>query len=303
MKFELNLQNRNVSDDVLIKDLQRVARELNKKSIIRDEYSKHGQYHADTICRRFKTWKNAIERAGLEKHVHSRIILESALLEDLRMVANKLKKQSVTRDEYELHGNHTSKTYESRFKTWNNALERAGLQKNLERNISKEALFGNLEEIWIRLGRQPKSTEMHRPLSKYSNWVYCNKFHSWNNALKEFIEYVNTDTLRVSPPLVVAITNNGDTNKGKRTESRNQSHQLPIKSSAHKTKKEISLRLRFLVMRRDNFKCQNCGRSPAKNPEIELHIDHIIPYSKGGETVQENLQTLCSNCNIGKSNL
>ncbi len=39
--------------------------------------------------------------------------------------------------------------------------------------------------------------------------------------------------------------------------------------------------------------------------EIEdySHIDHIKPWSKGGETVLENLQTLCATCNLGKSNI
>ena len=128
MKFELNIQQRNISNDVLIKDLQQVAEKLNKKSITQDEYSLHGQYNSCTIVRRFKTWKNAIESAGLEKHIHSRIIPENMLLEDLRKVASKLQKHSVTREEYELHGSYTSKTYESHFKTWNNALEKAGLQ-------------------------------------------------------------------------------------------------------------------------------------------------------------------------------
>lgn len=59
-------------------------------------------------------------------------------------------------------------------------------------------------------------------------------------------------------------------------------------------------KLRYQVLKRDNFKCCACGASPAKDPSIELHIDHIIPFSKGGETTLENLQTLCSRCNIGK---
>lgn len=70
----------------------------------------------------------------------------------------------------------------------------------------------------------------------------------------------------------------------------------------HKTKRDVSLQLRFAVLKRDNFKCCACGASPAKNPSVELHIDHIIPWSKGGETELSNLQTLCSICNLGKSN-
>ncbi|MBE7045064.1 MAG: HNH endonuclease [Ruminococcaceae bacterium] len=70
-----------------------------------------------------------------------------------------------------------------------------------------------------------------------------------------------------------------------------------------KSSRKISDKLRYQVLKRDNFKCCACGASPAKDPSIELHIDHVIPYSKGGETIIDNLQTLCSKCNLGKSNL
>ena len=68
-----------------------------------------------------------------------------------------------------------------------------------------------------------------------------------------------------------------------------------------KAGRRISDKLRYQVLKRDNFKCCICGASPAKDPSIELHIDHITPWSKGGESVLDNLQTLCSRCNIGKS--
>ena len=74
-------------------------------------------------------------------------------------------------------------------------------------------------------------------------------------------------------------------------------------SCHHITNRDVNLRLRFKVLQRDNFKCCICGASPAKNSDVELHVDHIIPWSKGGETVIENLQTLCSKCNLGKSDL
>ena len=53
---------------------------------------------------------------------------------------------------------------------------------------------------------------------------------------------------------------------------------------------------------RDGFACKSCGRSPSKELGTELHIDHIIPWSKGGETVETNLQTKCQQCNLGKGN-
>jgi 5-methylcytosine-specific restriction endonuclease McrA len=34
-----------------------------------------------------------------------------------------------------------------------------------------------------------------------------------------------------------------------------------------------------------------------------LHVDHIKPWSHGGETIEDNLQTLCATCNLGKSNV
>lgn len=76
-----------------------------------------------------------------------------------------------------------------------------------------------------------------------------------------------------------------------------------VSVSKHRTSRNINTRLRFKVLSRDNFKCCFCGASPAKNPSVELHVDHIIPWSKGGETVIDNLQTLCSKCNLGKSDL
>lgn len=64
-----------------------------------------------------------------------------------------------------------------------------------------------------------------------------------------------------------------------------------------------STRLRFEILARDKFTCRFCGASPTKDPTVTLHIDHIVPWSKGGETSLDNLQTLCSKCNLGKSDL
>ena len=46
--------------------------------------------------------------------------------------------------------------------------------------------------------------------------------------------------------------------------------------------------------------CQICGKYMPDG--VGLHIDHIVPVSKGGKTVPSNLQVLCSKCNGSKSN-
>ena len=58
-------------------------------------------------------------------------------------------------------------------------------------------------------------------------------------------------------------------------------------------------RLRFAVLRRDNFTCQYCGRSVQTG--VELTIDHLTPLSLGGSYEPSNLVTACQECNQGKA--
>lgn len=57
---------------------------------------------------------------------------------------------------------------------------------------------------------------------------------------------------------------------------------------------------RFRILERDNFKCVYCGRSPNRDNDVELQIDHVFPKSKGGTDVPGNLVTSCKECNSGK---
>lgn len=60
--------------------------------------------------------------------------------------------------------------------------------------------------------------------------------------------------------------------------------------------------LREAIKKRDNYTCQWCGNSVYIEPTLLLEVDHIIPVSKGGKTVADNLQTLCWRCNRRKGN-
>ncbi len=55
---------------------------------------------------------------------------------------------------------------------------------------------------------------------------------------------------------------------------------------------------RYDIMRHDGFMCVLCG-STVKDG-VKLHVDHIVPVSKGGKTEKSNLRTLCDRCNLGK---
>jgi 5-methylcytosine-specific restriction endonuclease McrA len=51
----------------------------------------------------------------------------------------------------------------------------------------------------------------------------------------------------------------------------------------------VSLKLRLKVLQRDRFCCVICGRSPAVEANVQLHIDHVLPFSCGGKTSMDNL--------------
>jgi len=55
--------------------------------------------------------------------------------------------------------------------------------------------------------------------------------------------------------------------------------------------------VRVSVLHRDKYKCVFCGRN---SKQIQLEVDHIIPFCKGGSNDISNLQTLCIDCNRGK---
>ncbi|MCX7979318.1 MAG: HNH endonuclease [Bdellovibrionaceae bacterium] len=61
-------------------------------------------------------------------------------------------------------------------------------------------------------------------------------------------------------------------------------------------------RLRVEILKETPF-CELCGARPSKTNDVRLHVDHIVPVSKGGDQMDRaNLQVLCSKCNGGKSN-
>ncbi|MDR0462325.1 MAG: HNH endonuclease [Christensenellaceae bacterium] len=138
-------------------------------------------------------------------------------------------------------------------------------KKKIHGMIPPEWLLADLVRIAERYKMQSVTKKKYLKHGKYAIRQYHNRFGGWDNALSE------AGLLTWHKLLAV-----------------------------RKDRRAVGARLRYKVLEKDNFKCVKCGASPATDAGVVLHIDHIVPFSKGGETVCENLQTLCSKCNFGK---
>ncbi|MBA3656876.1 MAG: hypothetical protein H0W69_05945 [Gemmatimonadaceae bacterium] len=106
------------------------------------------------------------------------------ILDDLRRVAGT--DRTLTVRAYNQRGRFSSAVVKSRFKSWNTALQAAGLTLSHVREVDDEELWNNIREVWIRLGRQPRRAEMTPSLSRITHSPYVRRFGSWLNALKMF---------------------------------------------------------------------------------------------------------------------
>ena len=59
----------------------------------------------------------------------------------------------------------------------------------------------------------------------------------------------------------------------------------------------VSGSTRYNVLKRAKYRCELCG---AHETQVALHVDHIMPRSKGGPDDLSNFQALCQTCNTNK---
>lgn len=288
MRYELEPDNRNCSDDVLLGDLRAIAARLGKSTLTKDEYNNNGRFSAATMQNRFGSWNSALLQSNLSIGKRNSIPHQELLI-DLKQVAERLGTKIVSVKAYAAIGNFSASTISKAFGSWSKALTAAGLEVSSawHPKANDDELLSNLATAWEILGRQPKQNDLRPPLSRFSADTYKRRFGSWRKALQFFVENTADDAPSTSSTESIIAINNI----------------TPPPSEKHRTQRDPSWRLRFLVNRRDRFTCRACGRSPANDIGVVLHVDHIVPWSKGGETTLNNLQTLCEKCNLGKSDL
>jgi hypothetical protein len=215
-----------------------------------------------------------------ELKAFNRNVPDEDLLADLVRARAKLSSEgkSLTFRNYRAVGKYGPSTINDRFGTWNKALQKAGIALHEEKNVPVETLFDNLKLVWIAKGMQPTFRDMNVAPSQYTASIYNARFGSWRKAVEMFVASVDHD----------------------RSELLSYEVDLNRSGGTKRTKRDPSLALRFFVLKRDSFRCVACGRSPATVAGLVLEIDHVLAWSNGGETLENNLRTLCTDCNRGK---
>lgn len=228
-------------------------------------------------------------------------IPEVKILDELEKIAKRFNYIEFAGRDFDKMADISANTVKKHFGSWKKGLE--ALKNHLQqrgldlsprphapnRIHSDKDLFNEMDRIWQKVGQRPSRTEWEMSEPKIAYNTYRQRFGGWTNACLKFIEYKMGSSI-LAEDFVLP----------------NREGQEPLKDSKVEYKQEnsrnVSLSLRLQVLSRDNFRCVFCGKSPATNLETKLHIDHINPFSKGGRSMPENLQTLCEECNLGKSN-
>lgn len=227
---------------------------------------------------------------------------ESKILEELEKAARHFNYIEFGRRDFDKIASISSSTVRKHYDgSWTKGLE--ALKKYLQqkgldlsprpfapnRILSDKELFDEMERIWNKVGQRPSRTEWEMFEPKISYNTYKRRFGGWTNACLKFIEYKTGGDI-LSDDFVLPDREEQKTQQKNKVDYKKENS------------RNISLGVRLEVLSRDKFRCVFCGKSPATDIGTKLHIDHIEPFSKGGKSTLENLQTLCEECNLGKSN-
>ena len=188
--------------------------------------------------------------------------------------------KTFSRDEYDSWKMRicSTDTIVRQYGSWENALKDVGIPINKKHEYSIEELLEHFEKVWRWVEQAPSIGDLKKYNLKFNTSVTYDAFsRRWGSYTKfqKIFSLYKLGELNLNE----VIQKSKDSKKIKRT---------------------LSPLIRSKVLKKFNYKCTHCGRTVADN--IKLEIDHIVPLSKKGKNEIGNLQVLCNECNIGKSN-
>lgn len=297
----------NLTEADLFKEIDRLW-QAKEKRLSCSEFIKASKYGIGIYERRFGSFTKAIESFCKTKNIPIKglsrgPVTKDILLEELRSIQFKRPGAILTFESYKSNGGtYCVSPFRAQFGSWTNAVNAVGSISGEQARYSKDELFDEIQRLWEQFGKQPTQVQMWKQ-GKISPKCYTKMFGSWTKAVYAFC----TDRNDPTPPTTSIPEPQCSTQMSVEPETIKVTTSMPNveltpKVIEHTTGRTISLKLRFMVLKRDNFTCKECKRSPATHSGLELEVDHVNPYSNRGETELANLQTLCERCNRRKSN-
>jgi hypothetical protein len=283
-RFELERLT-SYDENSLLDEIRRVAGLIQVPKISISDFDRYSKVHSTTLRHRFGGWREALVAAGVGDRFDDRSdeYSREEIIGHLQALAKQLGRSSVAKRELLSMAGISDRPIRRIFGSYRAALEAAGLtQTPGGARHSDEECFENLLNVWMALGRQPFTSDIKGPPSRIGLKAYQTRWGSWRKALAAFVDRANQESQRIE--LLPTVS---------------KEQESPA-ASRKRTSRGIPWGMRYTVLKRDRFRCVLCGRSPATHSTLVLHIDHILAWANGGETVLENLRTLCEPCNLGK---
>lgn len=253
----------------LLEELRRLADELGETPTV-TQVEDQGNYSSSSYQRRFDSYKDAVQAAGLTPNRYEKVSRDE-LEEEMRRVADEVG-HAPTKKEMNEIGRISERTYLREYDDWLTARKAAGLSGKLQqpnKRTPKEELLDALLDLAEELGRTPKARDMTEQ-GEHTHFTYQRRFGSWNDALREAdLELVfDPDTAEFEPYY-------GENWREQREKA----------------------------LERDNYECRVCGLTNEQHQaahDQSLHVHHIQPLRTFDEPEDandvENLVVLCQGC-------
>jgi len=175
-----------ITEEEVIEEISRLATDGTPPTA--EQMDAEGAYSARTCGDRFGTWNGAVRAAGYEPLGESNEYTDEELLEEIRRLAEEVRKPPTTRDMVE-HGAYTASVYFRHFESWNDAVIEAGFTPNERRGdpadqrIRVSDMLDEIQQVAERVDGRPTTEDMLE-YGAYSVTPYDNRFGSWNDALE-----------------------------------------------------------------------------------------------------------------------
>lgn len=171
-----------VTEEELIDELLETFNELGRVPASSEVDDVLG-YTRATYSKRFGSYKNAVEEAGLS-YPNTRKIPEEDLIDELQFIAAILKDRPVKAAMDEC-GEYSSNTYLRRFGSWDNALEAAGLDEPVTEDTLKDKLVLDVKSVSEEIeGCVPTLADVESR-SNFPIIAYMELFDSFEEVLQE----------------------------------------------------------------------------------------------------------------------